>query len=343
MTTELMSWQDYLRPNNLDKLAACCHQVCSRSFERQRTRLLLLWERLKPENVLFLGAGGLNDLPIRQFLEAETRVTLVDWVPGIIRAGLAREMVYGPPESPACIVCRAQDRCPTDLCGNYFPYLHQRDVCLNFKPNDASGCRCANYCPGSQPQIVEQDVSGSIGQQFAESVLPCLNRAPNSTTALSRLRKTLCAAREVDLCLPTASFDLVISTMVVSQFYFEPLQYMTQNLLARYPISDSHRDSVESRLQELRRILFTKMLAGHFKEIKRLLKPGGRAYVSFEICHRKKDSQFWFVPDYTGRGLAEISRRFLCSFDVTSPAEAMTQTETCEGESVILSFLLSAA
>lgn len=26
-----------------------------------------------------------------------------------------------------------------------------------------------------------------------------------------------------------------------------------------------------------------------------------------------------------------------------SPAEAMTQTETCEGESVILSFLLSAA
>ncbi len=343
MTTELTSWQEYLHPNNLDALVDCCHETCSRSFEQQQARLLLLWERLKPENVLFLGAGGLNDIPLRQFLEAGTRVTLVDWVPGITRAGLAREMVYGPPESPACIVCRTQDRCPADLCGNYFPYLHPRNVCLNFKPNDASGCRCANYCPGSQPQVVEQDVSGGIGQQFAESVLPCLNRAPNSTTALSRLRKALCAAREDDLRLPAASFDMVISTMVVSQFYFEPLQYMTQNLLARYPISASHRDSVESRLQELRRILFTKMLAGHFKEIKRLLKPGGRAYVSFEICHRKKDSQFWFVPDYTGLALAEISRRFLCSFDVTSPAEAMTQTKTCEGESVILSFLLSAA
>ncbi len=72
MTTELTSWQDYLHPNNLDALVDCCHETCSRSFEQQQARLLLLWERLKPENVLFLGAGGLNDIPLRQFLEAGT-------------------------------------------------------------------------------------------------------------------------------------------------------------------------------------------------------------------------------------------------------------------------------
>lgn len=342
MRDELKRWDDYLSLNNTIAAAETCHSACSECFEAERKRLLQVWRHLKAESVLCLGAGCLNDIPVREFLESGARVTLVDWIPGLTRAGMAREMVYGSRESPECIGCRIRKGSGKRICENYMPREVPQDVCRNFCPASQAGCFCANYSPGEQPEVLEEDVSGGVSRIFAESVIPCLVQCPSPTVAVRRMKKVLNSLSESDLhlALPSASFDLVISGMVVSQFDFEPLQYFTRQLLARYEIRDSDRAALENKLQDLRRALFTKTLSGHLKEIRRLLKPGGRAYMSFEMFHRKRNSPYWFIPDHVAASLEEIGRHFLCSFEVNEPAESMTRVEMLSGESVIRSFLL---
>lgn len=292
----LKPWRDYLHIDNPAEAAAVCQMACGKNFKAEHNRLCQLQKKLKPEAVAVLGAGCLNDIPIREFLEEGTHVALVDWVPGLTQAGLARKMVYRTEEGLVCICCRA-----------------------------------------------EGDVSGGLGHRFAESVFSCVSRSPNPGTALRQMKKVLGAAagEKLRMPLPAASFDLVVSAMVVSQFNFEPHGYLSSSLLARY--TDTSAPSLERRVRELQRQLFQKMLAGHLGEIRRLLKPQGRAYLSFEVLHRKRDRRRWFLPSHVAPVLEEISKRFECSDDAFPLTDSLRRIEVREGESLVQSFLLTTA
>ena len=94
ITDELKRWDDYLSLNNTIAAAETCQSACSECFEAERKRLLQVRQHLKAESVLCLGAGCLNDIPVREFLESGVRVTLVDWIPGLTRAGGTRLYVF---------------------------------------------------------------------------------------------------------------------------------------------------------------------------------------------------------------------------------------------------------
>lgn len=339
----LKPWRDYLHIDNPAEAAAVCQMACGKNFKAEHNRLCQLQKKLKPEAVAVLGAGCLNDIPIREFLEEGTHVALVDWVPGLTQAGLARKMVYRTEEGLVCICCRSPDRFAPKICTNFFPPKKARNLCRQFQPSGSPDCQCGNFSPGPEPSILEGDVSGGLGHRFAESVFSCVSRSPNPGTALRQMKKVLGAAagEKLRMPLPAASFDLVVSAMVVSQFNFEPHGYLSSSLLARY--TDTSAPSLERRVRELQRQLFQKMLAGHLGEIRRLLKPQGRAYLSFEVLHRKRDRRRWFLPSHVAPVLEEISKRFECSDDAFPLTDSLRRIEVREGESLVQSFLLTAA
>ena len=79
-----------------------------------------------------LGASCLNYIPFREFLESGIRVTLVDWIPGLTWAGVAREMIYGSRESPECIGCRIRNGSGKRIYESYMPCEVPGAVCQNF-------------------------------------------------------------------------------------------------------------------------------------------------------------------------------------------------------------------
>ncbi len=338
----LMPWKDYVQIENPREAAAACRMACGKSFEQELARIRKLDEVLKPRKIACLGAGCLNDFPVREVLERGADVTFVEWVPGLTQAALAQKMVYHSGDGLVCMCCRAPGELAHRMCKNFFyqALAGPRDLCERFQLAGGAGCLCARYEAGTAPKVLEGDVTGGVGQSFAESVYPCLTRSSKPGSALRQMEKILKSPPKgrPGLALPAASYDLVVSAMVVSQFCFEPLQYFSASLYERYPELRSAPE--DRRLQRLRIHLFRSMLAGHLEEIRRLLAPGGCAYLSFELFHRKRAERNWFMPDYVAPILEEISSRFKFCDDVFPLTESLDIMPAREGESVVQAFLL---
>lgn len=333
-------WKDYIRLENPVEAAATCQLACGKNFGQEHSRLLRLWETLSPKDIVCLGSGCLNDIPVQEFLEGGAEVTLVDWVPGLTQAGLARKIVYQTQQGKVCLCCRVPAELAQKICLNFVPPAEPRNLCFQFAANRDLSCFCSNYCPGPAPAILETDVSGGVGEQFAESVFSCLSRAAKPGGVLRQMKKVLDASDKdgTHLPLPGGAFDLAVSAMVVSQFCFEPLTYFARGLQARFP--EPLGEPQQRRWEDLRQGLFRKMLAGHLDEWHRLLKPAGRVYLSFEVIHRDKGRPHWFVPDYAGAVLEEISRRFDLTEDLLPPDKSLSRMQVGEEESVVLSLVL---
>ena len=102
----ITNWDEYRRVPNPERTYVERFLAGRDSYARQREILSNMVGKLRPKRVACLGAGVLNDIPLAELVEAGASLTLVDWLPGAIDAGLRLSIVdVKHPDDPACLVC----------------------------------------------------------------------------------------------------------------------------------------------------------------------------------------------------------------------------------------------
>lgn len=100
------TWEDYLTRPDAASAHRDCHLRFRRAFASQRDCIRRIFETTRPRVVACLGAGVLNDLPYRTFIESGAVVHLVDWLPGVVESGVAHSIIRHTESGPAqCVYC----------------------------------------------------------------------------------------------------------------------------------------------------------------------------------------------------------------------------------------------
>jgi hypothetical protein len=350
-TYDAIDWERYLTP---PEYSVATHRAKSASsFARQRDNISKLCHILCPRTVVCMGAGYLNDIPEDDLIAIGADVYFVEWVKGITEQAFRYDLIKQIEEQFACLVCKCSGD-PQKYCKNYqkqggfFSRAREKesgDICKNFS---AAGQNivplCSNYAPGEFPQFVHADVTQGIAEHFAREIPGILKRAQNPRQAFRRAVQTSerpCANKL--LPLGDHSVDFITSSMVASQFDFEPYTYFIRNLLLRFGqnLAGRHIDELETLEKTLRDNLFLSQVEGHCREMLRLLKPQGRIYFSIETLHKDKPSDPWFHAEVASKTMGIIGQHFY--FDMESLPEIAIPERAAMvkgGTSVIHAYLL---
>lgn len=340
-----LNWDEYLaaKGNFTD-----CRRKCYDSFARQRERIRNLYSALSPRKVVCMGSGYLNDIPIEDFVAAGSSIFLVDWIKNLSREAFVCDVVKESEESYQCIVCSARGD-PHRFCLNYEdPDVSHQDLkpqlCSQFYPSKGSLPHCENFKFGADPSFIEADATHGRAGTFARKILQLLPNAKNPKSVFKNALREVRQLKNVSQPLPIEdrSVDFVTSSMVVSQFEFEPMGFLSQNLALKFGTEELQRleKNLNPYMEELRDNLFLSLVEGHFKEIHRILKEDGRVYFSHEAFHRSEDSSGWFWVRNFAMTMEIIGKYFRFDFDTLPGLCEPDRVEILGGESIIPSYVL---
>jgi hypothetical protein len=324
-----IDWDGYLTPR---ECSVAEHRAKSASaFARQRENIRKLCRILRPRTVVCMGAGYLNDIPEDDFIAIGADLYFVDWMKGITEQAFQHDLVSRIENRFACLVCKCSGD-PQKYCRNYrklsngltFSRAEESgDYCENFLPAGENATPlCSNYSRGEFPHFVHADVTQGMAEHFAREVPAILQRAKNPRQAFHRaIQASERSGSNKLLPLADHSVDFITSSMVVSQFDFEPYTYFIRNLLLRFgnDLTGRHVDALETLEKNLRDNLFLAQVEGHCREMLRLLKPQGRIYLSIETLHKEKPSDPWFHVEVASTAMGVIGKHFY--FDLESLPE----------------------
>ena len=197
---------------------------------------------------------------------------------------------------------------------------------------------------GAFPRFIESDVTQGYSTHFAKGVEAIVENAGKPRQAMARaIRRARQNSSRNKLPIEDGSVDLVTSSMVASQFDFEPFTYFIRNLAQAHG-PDRLRpmaDKLSALEKELRDTLLVEQMAGHCEEMVRLLRPGGRVFFSMEILHRPQGAQDWFQPQIVPKILDVLNRYFHYDVDFMPDSLAMETRDAPEGgRSVIQTSIL---
>lgn len=317
-----VTWETYLSPNNAAALYRTCSQRYGPAFAPLRDLVERLVEHTKPTSVACLGAGVLNDLPLKALVRSGAELHLVDWLPGIIDSGLSASIIESPDDAkPSCVFCALDKSVAEDYCRNYCgPKPVKTQVCAGYlcEPPDLNAC--AAYQRGTRPHVHRADVTGGYASEFANR---CERALRNTTTWRQALRQAIALARRVParprpLDIPDGSIDLAISSMVVSQFLHEPYDYFTRQAEEALGTPTARENKrLLRQADDLKATLFKHSLEGHFAEIERVLAPEGQCFMAFELFHYDAEIAEWMLVEPMHETLKRIADRFRLDFDTT--------------------------
>lgn len=339
-------WHDYLVPTGGANALAACRNLCLPAFASQRNTIEQIAQKLQPTVVACLGAGPLNDIPLDYLVGSQATVHLVDWMQGSIDFGLTRSIIEQQAAGDvACIFCRLSAGTPEQYCLSYQkPADASQTVCPAYADDTASGETCASYRKGTLPHVHYQDVTGGYASAFATALGDALDGV---TTWRQAFRRAITLARRVKkrrtpLDIADHSIDLAISSLLVSQFEFEPYDYFSRQVSSLIgPPSTREEKQLRPLIESLRAELVTNQVLGHCDEIERILAADGHCFMAFEMFHREHGSKRWFLVHEMHRILELIADRFAFDFDSDPQPETQTLFEATTGRSIIQHFLLS--
>ncbi len=319
--TPLMAWLDYISPPGTAARYSKNRHQNLRAFAAQREILRRVIQATNPASIACLGAGALNDVPYRMLVRDGVKIHLADWQAEAMEAGVAHTISRAEPDGPpACLYCALEDRAAGAYCRNFkLPRDAEKRRCAGFQPAPEDAERCATFVRGDEPNLHGEDITAGYASSFAARLGDILPQAQSWRQALAQAR-TL--AREVrkqsaPLGIASGSIDLATSAMVMSQFEHEPYAYFsrqTQRLLGD-PRPQEHK-KLQASLELLRDELLTRQVERHCDEILRILKPGGRCFMSFEMFHFDAEARRWFLVGQMHRALELIAERFDFNFDI---------------------------
>ncbi len=338
----LMDWESYLTPAGKFE---DCRSNCLGSFFPQREKIQDLFKVLSPQSVLCMGAGYLNDIPVKEFLRAGSSIYLVDWAKNISREAFCKDIVIEDKEGFNCCLSQAKDS--QKYCRNYLtPNLFgKKNVCAHFKTADEDSSRCMNFEFGSEPSFLEEDVTQGKASKFAKriSAIVCETKSPkavykNALKEVTRLKKY-----SQTLPVEDHSIDMVTSSMVVSQFEFEPYGFMTQVMMQKFGRETLLEMETPLRpyMDKLRDALFILLIEGHIQEMHRVLTGKGRAYFSMENFHLDRITGQWFQVRNFSAILAILEKYFWFDFDTLPGSFVADRVGIMGEESIVQTYVLA--
>ena len=339
-----LSWSKYLDAKVDELTTYISQQQCYRASHHQRQMLSELVARLAPRSVACLGAGYLNDIPLDALLTHERDITLVDWIHGISRQGLAGKIIYQQNDEYDCLFCR--NCIGARYCKNFTDQRLDDGVCSAFVPVIDHGVSCKNFEPHDQPNFVTADITAGYGSHFAQTMEKRISHCKTPKEAFVKAIK-LCdqgTGHYQPIPLADDSIDLLTSSLVVSQFEMEPYGYFSV-LLEQYYGRDKLM-SLESILaplmEQLRTRLFVNQIRHHVKELYRLVKKDGqgRVYFSVELFRCNAYDDGYFLVQDMPKALDVLGEYFLFDFVIMQEPSVLHRADIDDGTSIFQNYLL---
>jgi len=312
----------------------------------QRAAIEAIVETLEPGVVACLGADVLNDIPYQTLIEGGAKLYLVDWLAGAPDFGIAHSIIEPANGRGArCLYCRLAETDPRSFCLSYRePPAKDVGTCSAFVPSAEAPLTCLAFRRGKRPNIHIQDVTGGYATAFGEGVPAALR---DVTSWRQAFRRAIALAGRVrkqaaPLDIPDGSVDLVISSMVLSQFEHEPYEYFAGQVAAELgPPGAEIQRRLRPAMETLRSALLVNQVEGHCAEIERILAPEGRCFVAFEIFHRGRDNAQWRLLETMREVMGMLGRRFAFDFEASPEPILDRAFEGREGRSVVYQSLIA--
>ena len=342
----LTPWNDYLSVPDPEAAFDECHRCCRGAYPRQREIIARIAEATRPRTVACLGAGLLNDIPYCRLVRAGATVHLVDWLPGIAQAGVARSIIErGENGDPACVYCALGDDRARAHCRRFTPNASPAGgVCDQFRPAPEPPLTCLSFEKGEHPLCHAEDATGGYAIAFADAVLDRLDGARTWKKAFAGAATAVKVARRrhTPLAIADASIDLVTSSMLISQFEHEPYRYFSHQAAKRLgPPAPGESRRLAPAMDALRTALLGDQIERHCDEIERILAPGGRCFMSFEAFQYSPAGGRWFLVAEMHAALARLARRFDFDFDLIGEADMVLRSHTAEHPALVYAFVLA--
>lgn len=347
---QYISWGNYLYPA---KSSTKEHrQISADMLAGQKENIRKLYHNLQPKVVVCMGAGYLNDIPVDDFVAGDTDIYFAEWMRGISEEAFKYDLVKQLfQQTYACIVCKCSGD-PLKYCKSYMKWSQtilklkeiNNNYCANFETAEDAIPLCTNYTPGEFPQFLSVDVTKGKANDFAGRVPKILSRSKKPRHAFRyAIQKSKNLIGKEPLPLEDHSVDFITSSMLISQFDFEPYTYFIRNLNQNFSHKNIDEDieALGKMEESLRNNLFLSQLEGHFKEIVRLLKPDGKAYLSMETLHREQPAAPWFQVETIPKTMELLGKYFYFDMEALPEvriADRVTMAE--KGESILQAYVL---
>lgn len=302
-------------------------------------------DKTAPKTIACLGSGYLNDIPVATLFEQSKDVSLVDWIPGISREGVAGSIISKQGNRYHCLFC---DKCIGALyCNNFTNEILDDGVCTAFVPVEHDTLTCKHYEPGLQPNFVAGDVTAGYSSRFAQLME---NKVPRCKTPKEAFIKAIKACDQIagkqdHIPLDDHSMDFVTSSMVISQFDAEPYSFFSTILERAYGGDRilSLEKTLRPLMEKLRTKLFVAQVKHHVAEIYRLVtKEGkGRVFFSVEMFRQSAEGNVYFLVQDMQKALEIIGGYFLFDLELLPEPDVLHRCEVGDGISVIQNYVLA--
>lgn len=338
-------WNSYLSPGLDDSTVQNEFSSYKQGFSHHRETIAHMIDMLVPDSVAILGSGFLNDIPVSDIVPRSGDIYFVDWIENISQLGMSRSIIHKDDEG--CYNCLFCSACAgSEFCSNFSGVIEGKNVCKEFQAVEESYTACKNYQPASQPRFIKADITGGVGRSFSGKIEKRLN---NCKTAKEAILKASTITDNFDyqaLPIEADSIELATSSMVLSQFDFEPYGYFTNQLIGRFGLEEikQHELKLAPLLETLRDKLFIAQVESHIKEIYRIIKKDlkPRIYLSAELFHSYPGTDRYFLVQHMPKALEIISKYFYFDFNQPYPEDALIKSQVGEGCSVTQCYLLTA-
>lgn len=340
----ITAWHDYLTAADPEELARAGAFRAGRGLKPLRETIARAIGEFKPSAIACLGAGLLNDLPYRRMIEAGAAIYLVDWVPALIEGGLAHTIIRRDAAGGLhCIYCSLADAAARRYCRSYGRTAGRDGVCARFRAEGDDPPRCASFRRGERPIVAGADVTAGYACAFGEQIAAELAGVGSWREALRRALALAKRARgeRRSVPVPAEGCDLVVSSLLLSQFEFEPYGYFAKqaaNLLGAPSARDERR--LRPQLERLRDELLFDQIARHCEEIERLLAPEGRCCMAFELFQQEPGEARWFLVPQMHQALLLIAERFEFDLDRLAAEQTLLRLTAAAGPALVLCLML---
>ncbi len=200
--------------------------------------------------------------------------------------------------------------------------------------------------PARNPVFLDQDITLGHSAAFCARYPALVQSATDVVQCVRDAQKLAeeCHHINQSLPLPDQSIDLVVSSMIVSQFPAYPFGYFRQVLLDKFAAEFELRSAeVRPLMEQLSAYLFQSQIAGHAAELRRLVSSRGRVYFSMEFyhAHPADPARFeYFIPG--AYALRLFSDMFLFDIDALPVESRRVRARLPEREVVIESYVMTA-
>jgi hypothetical protein len=185
-----------------------------------------------------------------------------------------------------------------------------------FRPAPGESAACESFERGAWPNVLGRDITAGYATAFGHGIPAALHDAGTWKQAFRRARNVARQARRsrAPLAIADGSVDLVTTSMVMSQFDWEPYKYFSRHAAAIVGRPGARQENALQKAGEsLRFELALSQIERHCDEIARIMAPDGCCFAAFELFQFDKNIGRWFLVRETHKALGILAERF--SFD----------------------------